>query len=313
MFRGQSRIELIIIFIGLVVFGISLKPALSEVPKDQLPVPWEQINFEGCNPSQFYSPATRTMSEVYISEDPHGSICWDADINNWYSPDGNVNSNIHVIIKFNGEWYATPWDYMGWGNIKSGTDTVYCKGAEHLGDIPESQHPESMGWKPTPGEEIYHFASTICRDPSGPGVQERTNVVKCNWATGISCFPPAVCTGEEEAPRLYSFTSEPEKVTLIPNKEDNNVLLSWDTDFADNLRLVSSTGESAETNEYSPALDGVWVRIDKETTFTLTAMNDCTPESEWPSMSVTVDTQGLYPTGAVTLLLLNDYANATTL
>ncbi len=286
---------------------------LEQPPKDQVPVPLSQIIWEGSNPIPPDLPATRTMHEVWGDTNTHGQVCWRADITDWPSPDGHVNSNIFAIVLYEGKYYGFPWDYMGWKNIKPGTDNVYCKGQEHLGDYPKSQWPESLGNKPVQGEDIWHVATTIISNPSGAGFDhQRTNIVKCQWASGISCFPPKPCTGSEETPVIRSFTAEPVKVTLIPNNENNNLLLRWDTEFADNLRLETNHGDFVETNDYSPDVDGVWVRIEEDTTFMLTAINDCTPEDEWPSALVTVETQGLVPTGALSILLLNEYGNATT-
>ena len=261
----------------------------SSVPDDQIPVPFEQLAFRNNVFDISGWPATKTLHSVWIEGDylyfPNEGAC------SWASTDGIVNTNVHIILEYKGEWIASSWDY-----------TRICQESKHydaIGDIPYD------GWKPQVGTTYYFFLTGVSRDYSGGDVQERTNVVKYEWF-GPTGYPPPVCEG---VPVINSFTATPNPVTygdagLLGVNKTHNVGLSWNISNGDRIRLDAATGESGETPEGYPVIDGVQLLLERTNTFTLTAENECTAPENWPSKTVTVK---VTPPGlpGVNLLLLN--------
>ncbi|MCF8057498.1 MAG: hypothetical protein K9K37_12785 [Desulfocapsa sp.] len=292
---NHRRLARLVVMTGVSLF-ISAGVAFAGVPKDELPVPWEQLVFTG-NVFDISSwSATRTLSSVEIVGD---SLCMENDIgSSWYSPDGHVNANAHIIFQCGGAWISSPWDYMGVGQ--------QCKHYDAIGDLCGS------GWKPRAGTEYYFFLTGISRDYSGGSSEQRTNVVKYEWF-GPAGYPPPSCEGP---PEIISFTATPSTVPfgkngLLGAKQDHNVELSWNISNGDRVRLDAATGEYAEQPEGYPVLDGVQLLLEKTNTFTLTAENECTAVGDRPSKSVTVEVEGP-PMAGVSLLLRTDYGNAPT-
>ncbi|MCF8057500.1 MAG: hypothetical protein K9K37_12795 [Desulfocapsa sp.] len=250
------------------------------VPKDQIPVPYSQLSFEGNYRDISRWPATKILHSVGIEGSqlymPNDGAC------SWPSPDGNVNANVHIILYHDGKWISSPWDYMG-----------VCQEHKHFDAIGDIPYP---GWKPRAGETYYFFLTTISRDPSGVG-EERTNVVKYVWF-GPTGYPPPVepeCVGP---PVINSFKATPNPVfsgTMGLLGPDHNVQLSWNISNGDGVKLVAGSGESAETSEHGPVLGGLELLLKKTETFTIYAKNKCTPEAQWPSKTITVQLQAPLP------------------
>ncbi len=279
--------QLSLVFTAIILL-LAFSQAHAAVPKDQLPVPYSQLEFWGNHRPINDWPAKKTLHSVGIEGSlmylPNEGAC------SWPSPDGHVNANVHIILFHEGRWIASPWDYMG-----------VCQEHKHydaIGDIPY------MGWKPVKGETYYFFLTTISRDPSGIG-EERTNVVKYVWF-GATGYPPPVepeCVGR---PVINSFTATPKPIVFNPNKVFN-VQLSWKISNSDGVRLVADTGESAESSPHSPVIDGLQLFLRKTTKFTLYGKNPCTPFSLRPSRTITVEVQ---PPGLPWLQGLILYAGA---
>lgn len=135
--------------------------------------------------------------------------------------------------------------------------------------------------------------------------------MKYQWF-GEAGYPPEECSG---VPVINSFTATPDSVRswdeLLGENKDHNVLLSWDISNGDGVRLVADTGESAETTEHDPVIDGLQLLLQQTHTLTIYAKNECTEEADWPSKTLTIDYKQLNLAG-VNLLLLNDFGNAPT-
>ncbi len=291
-----SRLTRLSHVVGITALSVVLSAtAAFAVPRDELPVPYEQLEFRRDNFGMAGYPATRTQFSVGISGP---AICFPNDIgNSWHSPDGHVNANAHIIVNCGGSWIATPWDYMGIGQE--------CKMSDHIGDVCYT------GWKPRNGTDYYFYLSGISADSSGGVSQERTNIIKYTWG-GPTGYPPLECT---DKPVINSFRATPDPVVggkfgLLGSDRDHNVELSWDITNGEGVILKADTGESAETREHGPKLNGVELLIEQKHTFTLTAKG-CTPREEWPSKTVTVGSRDM-SIGGINLLLLNNYGNAPT-
>ncbi len=248
---------------------------------DQIPVPFSQIVWDHTNVSGW--PITSKLSSVYIS----GSLLWmpfDKSCK-WPPLDGVVNANSWVIHKRleDETWHANTWDFMRVCQI--------------------SKHSEAVGapdgWRPTEGEEIYIFMSGIARPGYPQTIQERSNIIKYYWH-GEKGLPPDPCENNTEPPILSSFIATPMTVLYTNNK----VSLSWSADNADTFKLEASTGESGESSIHDAIIGGVELFVYEDTTYTLTARNECSDETTWPSMTVSV--KMISPMTGVYMLLFEE-------
>ncbi len=267
--KKHSRLEQLSLLLVVILF-LTFSSAYAGVPRDESPVPYGNLAFQGNYFDISGWQATRTISKVYITGH---YICFDNDIGKtWYEPPNQgVNANVHIILKYNGKWITSPWDYMGVGQT--------CKHSESVGGIPYSR------WKPKHGEELYWYITGISRDSSGGVNQERTNIVRYDWE-GDAGYPPPACDGP---PVIDSFSATPNPVVsgetgLQGETKDYNVQLSWDISNADSAELVIGDGEKVQ---YSAKKD-LQLLIDKTTTFTLYGKNDCTSEESYPTKTLKV-------------------------
>ena len=81
-----------------------------------------------------------------------------------------------------------------------------------------------------------------------------------------------------------------------------NVELDWDVDNEEGLILFADTGESGETTEHDPKINGVDLHITQDHTFTLLAKG-CTDKSTWPTRTVKVEYNDVNMAGVNHLLL----------
>jgi hypothetical protein len=280
LFSGSVIVSVLLLFITAGV-------AHSGVPADQLPVPYEQLQFRNNVFDISGWPATKTLHSVGIEGDylyfPNDGAC------SWASTDGIVNTNVHIVLEYMGEWIASSWDY-----------TRICQQSKHydaIGDIPY------MGWKPQRGITYYFFLTGVSRDYSGGDVQERTNVVAYEWF-GPTGYPPPVCEG---VPVINTFTAAPYRIIggpggLLGEEKDHNVLLTWDIGNADSVELVRDNGVTIESSSHPAVVDGFELLLNETYTFTITGRKECTGEENWPSKTLKVNvTQPVLP--AVNLLL----------
>ncbi len=226
---------------------------------DELPVPWSEIISTGCNPDPTEAEVTQELWEVFIE----GEFIYllnsaGESPGTWYSPDGYVDSNLHIIMWFEGSWYSSPWDYGGIGQQRKHYDAI--------GDIPE---PYNYGWKPVEGEDYYFYLSTICRDPSGPSHIERTNVVKYRWfgETGyppepVDPEPPKVCEPMHLAsffvPEKSFYNHYAEVTWHVPGAKSVTVML-------DGWPVVHSTLDDS----------GIRLRLYEDSEFAIVAGDGC--------------------------------------
>ncbi len=299
---------------------------VAAIPNDELPIPWEQLRFEGCYYCIRDAEVTNTLSEVFIEDE----FLYLINDNKWPSSDGNVNAQAFIIMyddrEGKKEWVSAPWDYMG--------TTQQRKHYDAIGDIPEGND----GWKPEKGVTYYFFLTTVCRDPTGFVDAKRTNIVAFEWpverATPVTT---SNCQENAPPPSIEVFDYYPgdvpvETQTDIPadvptdtsaeepdgsdlsdilewfgfKEENNNITLYWRVENSDFLLLEMGTGDSAETTEYDSKEPGVQLRIDHNMIFTLTAGNNCTPVTSWPSKTIFVTGYGSpVPLAAIIKLLLS--------
>ncbi|MCF8056882.1 MAG: hypothetical protein K9K37_09610 [Desulfocapsa sp.] len=258
---------------SVLILLLSTGVAHSGVPADQLPVPYEQLRFINNVFDISGWPATKTLHSVGIEGEylyfPNDGAC------SWASTDGIVNTNVHIVLEYKGEWLASSWDY-----------TRICQQSKHydaIGDIPY------LGWKPQAGVTYYFFLTGVSRDKTGGDVEERTNVVAYKWF-GPTGYPPPVCEG---APVINNFSATQYRVMggpggLLGEEKDYNVLLTWDIGNADSVALVRDNGMTVESNFHPPVVSGLELLINKTSTFTISASNECTADKDSPSKTLTV-------------------------
>ncbi len=292
--HNHSRLVMLTQLTTLTVlsFFIFAGVTYSAVYDDELPIPYEQLSFKGNIFDISGWPTTRNLTKVEIV----GSmICFENNIgSSWHEPSGQgVNANVHMAMNYNGTWIASPWDYMGVGQL--------CKHAESVGGIPYS------GWKPTRGQKLYFFLTGISRDSSGGVNQERTNVVEYVWGGGAG-YPPPLCQGP---PVINSFTANPDLVQggplgLLGDAKDHNVVVSWNVSNAESVELVINNGDSSVTKNYNDTQMTLELLIDSPTTFTLRGKLACTPEADWPwSAPLSIDYRSSKNNAGANLLLIN--------
>ena len=254
--------------------------------RDQLPVPMSQIAWDHTNVSGW--TINSDLHSVYIEGGyinmPHTQAC------TWPMLDAAVNANAWVIHKsvVDGRWHANTWDFMRKCQTTKG---------EH-----------DVGWgstRPYHGQELYFLVSGIARPGYPETIHARTNIVKYIWG-GAPGVPTPTCS---TTPILHSFTATP--TTVVGGlKKEYNVELNWETSNVEGLLLEADNGWTGETTIDDPEIGSVQLPVDRTHTFKLTAKG-CTPESTWPSKTLTVEYKDLSLAG-VNLLLLNDYGNSPT-
>ena len=83
----------------------------------------------------------------------------------------NLNGNVWIIAKINGQWYAATHEYMRKGYTRRGKNTLNM---DHI------ERREFAGWVPQNGEKVGHLVSGLCRGRER-NVSERTNIKLCTW------------------------------------------------------------------------------------------------------------------------------------
>jgi hypothetical protein len=268
-----------------VLFLLAVGTATAAAYRDQLPVPMSQIVWDHTNVSGWR--VNSDLHSVYIEGGninlPHTQAC------SWPMYDHAVNANAWVIHKeSDGRWHANTWDFMR-----------KCQTAKGEHDV---------GWgtrRPYSGQELYFLVSGIARPGYAETIQARSNIIKYIWHGAPGVPTPACST----TPVLQSFTATPTTVVGGLNKE-YNVELNWEISNVEGLILEADNGWTGESTIDDPEITGVQLPIDRTHTFKLTAKG-CTPESTWPSKTLTVEYRDPSMAG-VNLLLLTDYGNAPT-
>ena len=130
-------------------------------------------------------PITAEITSVEIKAD---SICLRSTLGkNWPDGDPGINGNPWVIWRVGFEWFAATYEWLR--SEQGGNATQECKklGADGspgntVADqlAPHMKSPNSAGWIPQAGEEVFFFISSLAR-LGGRSVNERSQTVRAIW------------------------------------------------------------------------------------------------------------------------------------